>query len=544
MKGRFTFSIILAMIGTGLLLAAGFAQPASSKAQAAGKADARGGTLRFDSQSDFDYIDPALAYFTHSWQVENSVQLKLLSFPDLEGAAGSRMRAEAAAGFPKVSKDGKTYTFTVKPGFKFSDGKPVTAANFKAALDRALDPKMQSPASSFLDDVKSYKASGMTLTVTLKTVAPDFLARMSMPFFSAVPANLPHVPEGVDAPLVSAGPYYVKSWTKNRSAEVVRNPNWNNAKEPWKSLQRPANVDRITYTFGNTPDAQLLRIRRNETDLGTVPPAANSQLAQEFGINKGRFFIRKNLVFWYLALNNDSALFKNNPKLRQAVNFAIDRPQIVRQYGFLGGGRTDQILPPGMPGYKDGKNYPLVGVNNTALTKARALANGNTRGGKAIFYAFSNVPGPAIAQVVQFNLKQIGIDVEIKQFTRTVQHEKVGTRGEPFDISNSGWGADYPDPYNFINVLLDGRKIQATNNVNESYFNNPSYNAKMEAASRLSGQARLTAYGNLDNDIMKNQAPLAPYINTNARIFVSQDVGCYNFSPVNATTNLVAVCKK
>jgi len=544
MKGRFTLSIIMAMIGTGLLLAAGFASPASSKTQAAGKSEARGGTLRVDSRDDFDYIDPQLAYFSHSWQIENAVQLKLLSFPDVEGAAGSRMRPEAAAGFPKVSRDGKTYTFTIRKGFKFSDGKAVTAANFAAALKRALDPKMQSPASSFLDDVKSFKANGMTLTVTLTKVAPDFLARMTMPFFAAIPTNLPTVAEGVDAPLISAGPYYIKSWTKNRAAEVVRNPNWNNAKEPFKSLKRPANADRIVYTFGNSLDATLLRLQRNETDLGNIPPAASSDLSKQFGINKGRFFVRKNLVFWYLALNNESALFKNNAKLRQAVNFSIDRPQIVRQYGFLGGGRTDQILPPGMPGFKDGKIYPLVGVNNASLTKARALAKGNTRDGKAVFYAFSTAPGPAIAQVVQFNLKQIGIDLEIKQFTRTVQHEKVGTRGEPFDISNSGWGADYPDPYNFINVLLDGRKIQATNNVNESYFNSPSYNAKMEAASRLSGQARLAAYGNLDLDIMKNQAPLAPYIVTNARLFVGQDLGCYTFSPVNATTNLVAVCKK
>ena len=544
MKGRFTFSIVAMAVGAGLLLAAGFAQPASSKTQAAGKADAKGGTLRVDSMPDFDYIDPQLAYFSHSWQVENSVQLKLLSFPDVEGAAGSRIRPEAAAGFPRVSGDGKTYVFTVKKGFKFNDGKPVTAANFAAAIKRSLDPKMQSPASSFLDDVASYRANGMTLTVTLKKVAPDFLARMSMPFFSAIPTNLPTVAEGVDAPLVSAGPYYIKSWTKNRAAEIVRNPNWNNAKEPWKSLKRPANVDRIVYTFGNSLDATLLRLRRNETDLGNIPPSAASDLSKEFGINKGRFFVRKNLVFWYFSLNNDSDLFKNNVKLRQAVNWAIDRPQIVRQHGFLGGGRTDQILPPGMPGFKDGKNYSLAGVNNASLTKARALANGNTRSGKAVFYASSTAPGPAIAQVVQFNLKQIGVDVEIKQFARTVQAEKAGTRGEPFDIMWNGWGADYPDPYNFINVLLDGSRLQATNNVNTQYFNNPAYNKKMETAARLSGAARLSAYGNLDNDIMKNQAPMAPYIVTNARLFVSQDVGCYTFSPVNATTNLVAVCKK
>jgi peptide/nickel transport system substrate-binding protein len=534
----------MAAIGTGLLLAAGFASPASSKTQAAGKADARGGTLRIDQVNDWDYVDPALAYFTHSWQLETSVQLRLLSFPDVDGPAGTRMRPEAAAGFPKVSKDGKTYTFTVKKGFRFSDGKAVTAANFKTAFDRALDPKMQSPASSFLDDVQSYAAKGNTFTVKLKVVAPDFLARITMPFFSAVPTNLAHVAEGVGAPLVSAGPYYLKSWTPNRSAEIVRNPYWNNAKEPWKSLKRPANVDRMVVTNGTPLDATLLRLKRNEVDLGAVPPAAASDLSKEFGINKGRFFIRKQTVFWYLGLNNDSALFKNNPKLRQAVNFAIDRPQMVRQHGFLGGGRTDQILPPGMPGYKDGKVYPLVGVNNAALTKARALANGNTRDGKAVFYAFNTSFGPGVAQVVQFNLKQIGIDVEIKQFSRTVQHEKVGTRGEPFDITHSGWGADYPDPYNFINVLLDGRRIQAANNVNESYFNNPSFNAKMEAAARLSGQARLTAYGNLDIDIMKNQAPLAPYINTNAKILVSQDVGCYTYSPVNSVTNWAAVCKK
>ena len=105
MKGRFLFSIVaMTAIGAGLLLAAGFAQPASSSTpQAAGKSEARGGTLRIDQRRDFDYIDTSLAYFSHSWQLLNATQLKLLSFPDLEGAAGSRMRAEAAAGFPRVS---------------------------------------------------------------------------------------------------------------------------------------------------------------------------------------------------------------------------------------------------------------------------------------------------------------------------------------------------------------------------------------------------------------------------------------------------------
>jgi peptide/nickel transport system substrate-binding protein len=544
MKGRLWLSIAGAAIGAGLLVSSGFAGSAG-KPQAAGGGEARGGTLRVDSRNDFDFIDPSLAYFSHSWQMENAVQLKLMSFPDKEGTAGSRMQPEAAAGFPKVSRDGKTYTFTIKRGFRFSNGAPVTAANFAAAIRRGLNPRMQSPASSFLDDVASYRAAGQyQLVVKMKKVAPDFIARMSMPFFSAIPTNLPIVAEGVGAPLVSAGPYYVKQWTQNRSAVLARNPYWKSNQQPWKATGRPANVNQITYTFGNSLDATKLRLERGEVDLGNIPPAAASELADKYGINKGRFFIRKNLVTWYLALNNTRPIFQGNVKLRQAINWAIDRPALVRQYGFLGGGRTDQILPPGMPGFRNASIYSIQGVNETTLNRARALARGNTRGGKAILYTFNTAPGPAIAQVVQFNLRQIGVDVEIRTFDRTVQNAKSGTRGEPFDISVEGWGADYPDPYNFINVLLDGRRIQADNNVNLSYFNNAAYNRKIEAASRQFGQARLNAYASLDADIMRNQAPIAPYINTNAKILVSSRVGCYTFSVTTGSTNLVGVCLK
>ena len=542
MKGRFTSAVVLAAVGVGLLLAAGFASPASGESQGSASSAARGGTLRVDLSSDFDYIDTSLAYFNHSWQLMNATNLKLYSFPDKEGGAGSRMRPEAAVGFPRISRDGRTYTIRVKSGFRFSDGSAVTAASFRAAIARALNPRMQSPASSFLDDVASYRTAGRnTLVIRLKKLAPDFITRLTMPFFSAIPANRPIVAEGVSAPMVSAGPYYVREWTKNQSALVVRNPHWNNARQPWKALGRPAMVDRFVYAIGITPAASKLRIERNDTDLAGVGAAQAAELAERYGVNRGRFFVRKNMVTWFLTMNNASPLFRNNVRLRQAVAHAIDRPQMVRQHGFLGGGRTDQILPPGMPGFRDANVYSLRGPNNG---RANQLANGNKRSGKAVLYAFNVSFGPTVAQVVQFNLRQIGIDVEIRQFDRVVQHEKMATRGEPFDIGHEGWGADYADPSNFLNVLLDGRRIQATNNVNTSYFNNPTYNRKLEQASRLYGNARLRAYGNLDAEITRAQAPMAPYINTNARIFVSQNVGCYTYSAINSSTNLVATCIK
>jgi peptide/nickel transport system substrate-binding protein len=132
-----------------------------------------------------------------------------------------------------------------------------------------------------------------------------------------------------------------------------------------------------------------------------------------------------------------------------------------------------------------------------------------------------------VAQVVQFNLKQIGLDCAITPLDRVVQTTKAGVKGAQYDLLLNGWGEDYPDPYDFINILLSGTSILPDNNVNLSYFNSPKWNARMNAASHMSGQKRYAAYAALDRDLMAGPAPLAPYINTNARIFVSKRVGCY-----------------
>src|SRR5213082_2234326 len=113
-----------------------------------------GGTLNVDLTTDVDYTDTALSYLSTGWELEYATGLKLLNYPDGLGPRTSQLVPEAAAGFPKVSNNGRTYDFTIKTGFtKFSNGQPVTAASFKAAFDRDIDPKMQSPAAQFLTDV-------------------------------------------------------------------------------------------------------------------------------------------------------------------------------------------------------------------------------------------------------------------------------------------------------------------------------------------------------------------------------------------------------
>src|SRR6266545_5215492 len=482
---RLTISLAMLAVGVGLLIAAGFASPASSNPTKAGANGAVGGTLRVDLTSDFDFIDPALDYYSHGWQLQYATTCKLLNFPDKEATAGgTRISPDAAASLPAVSRDGKTYTFTVKSGLKFADGSAVTAANFAYAFNRDLQPKMSSPATTFIEDIRGakdveqgkastasgIKVSGNKLTIKLTHVAPDFLARITMPFFSAIRTDTPINPDGIQAPAKGAacGPYYIDNWTQKRQLVMQRNPFYKGG--------RAANPDQIVENIGIALDAQELRVTNAETDLGGFPTSDAASLRDKYGVNKMHtgsspsFLVRHQAVYWYLNLNQDQPLFHNNDKLREAVNWVIDRPQMVRQHGALGGVRTSQILPVGFPGWKPNNVYSIKG---SQVAKASSVAKGNTRGGKCEFWTFNASFGPTVAQVVQFNLAKIGLNCNITPLDRVVETTKGGTRGAQFDILLNGWGQDYPDPYDFINILLSGTSIQPENNVNLSYFNSP-----------------------------------------------------------------------
>ena len=115
----------------------------------------QGGTMKVNLEADTDYIDPALAYYQISWQFGYATGVKLLNYPDKPAPEGATLQPEGATGMPIVSEDGKTYTFTIKPGYKFSppSNDEVTAQSYVRALERALNPKQQSPAASFVRDI-------------------------------------------------------------------------------------------------------------------------------------------------------------------------------------------------------------------------------------------------------------------------------------------------------------------------------------------------------------------------------------------------------
>jgi ABC-type transport system substrate-binding protein len=229
----------------------------------------------------------------------------------------------------------------------------------------------------------------------------------------------------------------------------------------------------------------------------------------------------------YLALNTARPLFKNNPWLRRAVNYAVDRPELVRLFGPDGAIPSDQYLPPGLPGYQKQHVYPVDGPN---LAKARALARGHLRGGHAVFLACGTQDCAERAIVVADALRKIGLEVRID--TSPGQFTLAGVRGTRFDIADVITRPDYGDPYGLVDKLLDGRVIRAVGNSNISYYASPQVNHAIDEAQRLEGVARDRAYGRLGIEVARTDAPLAAYAVLNARVFVSTRVGCITYQPV------------
>lgn len=529
---RLALSIAATAAGLAFLAAAGLGAP--------DRAPAAPGVFRYSLDTDIDYVDPALAFYTVSWEIEYATCALLVNYPDAPAPRGARLVPEVARTFPQVSRDGKTYTFTLRKTYRFSNGKPVTAASYADAITRNLNPKLASPSQPFLDDIVGARGviNGRTKTVagvrvlsryrlriTLEKRAPDFLARLAMPFFCAIPPRLPVNPDGISAPVAGSGPYFIAEWGPKRSLVLRRNPFYRGP--------RPRKLARVVYDMGLPSSTIKLNIDRGSTDHGPVPAVAHAELGRTHGVRKsspGRYFVNPSGSIRYLALNHDRPLFGGgglgNVPLKQAVNLAIDRTAMLAQRGAHAGTVHDQYLPPTMPGYRDRALYPP----RPDLARARELARGRTPS-RALMYVCDVGPCRAIAQIVQANLGEIGLEVVVLPRSRGTHWWTPKERGAPFDIALESWHQDYFDPYEFL-FLVDGTTIRPVNNTNVSYFNSPAYNRKIARAASLSGQARYRAFGELDVDLARNAAPLAAYATDNDRRYFSSRVRGFFSHPV------------
>jgi peptide/nickel transport system substrate-binding protein len=208
------------------------------------------------------------------------------------------------------------------------------------------------------------------------------------------------------------------------------------------------------------------------------------------------------------------------------VNWAINRAEILKPSGYGAGVPADKYFPTQIPGSQYLKDYYPLDTSSVDKAKALIQQSGVQTPINAVLYTCNQQPCPDRAAVIQQELKAIGINVQIKQFDRGIQFQKEGNLGEPFDIADEGWVADYYDAYDWINILLNGEKFAQQGNNNFSYFNDPTFNKRMDQANLLSGKARDQAYAQIANDLNKGPAPWASRSYGTNIDFFSSKIGC------------------
>jgi peptide/nickel transport system substrate-binding protein len=494
-------------------------------------------------------MDPAIAYTPLSWQLLYATCAKLLNYPDKPGLAGSILTPEVARALPTRSADGRTYTYTIRPGFRFAppSDEPVTAQTFKTTIERALNPRMHNPVAAEFDDIvgaKAYMArrathisgvtaSGNTLTVKLTAPAPDLPSRLAQPFFCAVPSDTPIDPKGVRV-IPMAGPYTVASYTPGQGIVLVRNPNYH-ANRPHRLAQIDVNVN----IPGSRAVSQVEAGRADYAVDGEVDNSDAATLAARYGPGSPaardghqQYFVNVARAVDFLALNTHRPLF-SDLKMRLAVNYAIDRAalaQLGREGSHLPEHPADGYLPPDVPGYTNPQIYPL----KPDVAKARALAAGHV-GQTAQLYTCDATPCDQQAQIIKTDVAAIGLHLEIKAYPDSTLYKKALTPGEPFDLLWASWASDYPDPAATLNLLLESGTIIPT-------FNSPTYRDRLAAAAKLTGPNRYLTYAKLNLELTRDAAPWIAYGNGDAHDLFSARIGCQTYGVYGI--DLAALCPR
>jgi DNA-binding SARP family transcriptional activator/ABC-type transport system substrate-binding protein len=522
----------------------------------------------FSQQGALELWDePALNWNPAAAQIEFATCAKLLNYPDRPGPAGLQLQPEVAAAAPTLSPDKRTYTFTVRPGYRFSPptSQPLRAETFRESIERALSPKLEgrlppgwsAPGAAYVQDIRGEQAfrqgraqhisglrvRGNRLSITLTEPSPDFLQRLALPAFCPVPIGTPSVPGASNGSLggtgdnsvPSAGPYYVADWRVDQYMILKRNPNYHGP--------RPHALDAIALREGVDSTVALDRVRHGGWDGIISSGRASSELldplldptgavASRYGgapSNGDQYIPVTFPETGYIVLNAVRGPFAD-PTIRRAAALAVDRAAVAAVWHQV---PSDQLLPPGFPGFHERHLYPLgPGNRGRALRKAAALMNGRRHN---VVMAIQANCDECLQEgrLVRAELGRIGLRVKLKAFP--YPDAAAAKPGAKIDIFDQGlWG--YPDGAAFLQGVF-------------FYSMPPSWLAAhlrhaVERVSRLSGTERSAAAAALADRLVVRDVPVIPYGNRVQGEFFAPSLGCRVFPPFSGGVDLAALCQR
>ncbi|TCL92270.1 peptide/nickel transport system substrate-binding protein/oligopeptide transport system substrate-binding protein [Rhizobium sp. PP-WC-2G-219] len=489
---------------------------------------AQGGDIVITYKDDIATLDPAIGYDWVNWSMIKSLYSRLMDYKP-----GTPELVPSLAETFEVSPDGLTYTFKLRKGVKFSNGRDVVASDVKYSIERAVNPKTQGPGAGFFGAIKGFDTlSGGTsetlegievpddATVVFHLSRPDatFLHVLAINFASVVPKEAVEAAAGdFGKNPVGSGTFVLKEWVIGQRLVFERNPTY--------FVKNMPHIDSFTVEVGQEPLVALLRLQKGEVDIAGdgIPPAKFLEIRNA---PEGADMIvdGEQLHTGYVTLNTKVKPF-DDLKVRQAVNMAINKERITR---ILNGRATpaNQVLPPLMPGYD--KNYTGFGYD---VVKAKALLAeaGLADGFETILYSTNTDPQPRIAQAIQQDLAAIGVKAEVRALAQSNVIAAGGTEGEAPMIWSGGmaWIADFPDPSNFYGPIL-GCAGAVPGGWNWSWYCNADLDKRAIAADAMSDPAkaseRTAAWQKIFTDIMAD-APWIPVTNERRVVAKSPRMG-------------------
>jgi peptide/nickel transport system substrate-binding protein len=534
-------SLALAACGGG---SSGDSSTSSSNDSGSGSTAAAktGGTANFDYAAFPDFLDPALSYTVEGWQALDGVYTRLLAYKKANGEQGAELQPGLAEAMPEITNGGKTYTFTLRAGLKYSDGTPVKASDFEHQIKRVLN--LESGGSSFYQQniagaaaylkagKKDGDISGITsdeatrkITINLNAPSGQFPFIVAMPFAALVPGDTPYENQTKDPP-PGVGPFMIKNVKTGRSFSLVRNPNW----KPLPGIPA-AKLDQINITVTTSDTRAITDVLDNKADYFDNPPAGDTlrefrQKAPE------RFKPETTNSTYYFFLNQRVKPF-DDPQVRQAVNYAIDKRALVRLFGGLMAPDCN-FLPPGMEGYQ--KQDPCVYGDPTQapnVAKAKQMIQAAGAAGKSVtVYGNDEDQTRGVTEYFANVLKDIGLNPQLRIINADVYFTTIGNQNTKAAAGFADWYQDYPHPDDFM-FLVNGESIQQTNNQNYSNVDDKSVNSQLDALKKEDLSKAAAGYAAIDKKIVE-QGDVVPYGHRQIPLITSNriDFGNIIYGPV------------
>jgi peptide/nickel transport system substrate-binding protein len=562
-----------------------------------------GGTLNVGWEQSFGFtnnMDPTGEYLGDAFGIlDNLLVRTLVGYKHDANAAGNKVVPDIATSVPKPTNGGKTYTFHLKSGVKFSPpvNRAVTSHDFVTAMNRLANPKDGGQYAFYYKVIKGWDAyaagkaksiSGISTpnnsTIVFNLTAPtgDFLYRMSMPATGPLPTEVTKCFEGQPGKyagdLISTAGYMIKgidkvdasSCAKLKPAEgfnalslidLVRNPNYDQKTDP----NRKNYVDEVRFIVNASSTDIANKVEAGQLDMwtGSIPPsvlkkyATSSNLKQYFHQNSGD-------RTWYLTMNLTQPPF-DDIHVRKAMNWIIDKAALRQTWGGPTVGTiANHVVPDTLFNFRlqEFTPYKTPG-DHGSVAKAKAAMKGSKystgSSGMCDASACKNVllisdtrgVDPGMVATIEQDAKKIGITFKVRQINGAYPTIQTPSKNIPI-AERPGWGKDFADPVTFFEPLFDGRTIIPNGNTNYSLIgitpaqcktlkvtgdcsNMPSVNSQIDKCEPLIGTPRTVCYENLDKYLMLKVVPWVPWMWSLVTRITSTNVTHYQYDQFSTT---------